>query len=259
MRSRARRRSADIPSHTFGVIATIAVIVAAWQVGTTFFGFGQPTLPPPNSVGKELLTNWSLYAEHTWVTIKESLIAFTISGVLGVLVASLIAYFSILQRTVYPVVLGLQVIPKVAIAPLLVLWFGFGMAPKIVLGVLVALFPIVIDSYAGLRSADKDAVDLVRALTRSKWQEYRRVRLPSSLPAIFTGLKVGVTLAVVGVVIGELSNAREGLGYLVNLGNGQFNTPMSFAAIVLLAGIGLVMYWLVCVAERILVPWGVAS
>lgn len=212
-------------------------------------------LRAPSQIVTEIAAQPSLYWSESLVTILEVLIGFALSIVIGLLLAIAIAYSSLLQATLYPLVLLLQIVPKVAIAPMLVIFMGFGMSPKILIVVLVAFFPIVINTVVGLNQADSDMVDLVRSLNGSRLQQFTRVRLPNSLPFLFSGLKVAITLAVIGAIIGELVGSNSGLGYLMNLANSNLQLEMAYAAVTLLSLIGLVLYGAVALVERILVPW----
>jgi NitT/TauT family transport system permease protein len=178
-----------------------------------------------------------------------------VAGLLGVALAVAIVYSRFLQDTLYPIVLVLQVVPKVAIAPLLVVFLGFGPTPKIVIAVLIAFFPVVIDTVVGMRAVDREMLELVRVLNGSRLQEFTRVRFPFALPFIFSGLKVAMTFAVIGVIIGEFIGANSGLGYLLILANSQLQTEMSYAALTILSVIGIVLFGALSLLERIIVPW----
>jgi NitT/TauT family transport system permease protein len=235
--------------------ATLIVLFVGLEVATRGFGFAPVVLQPPSAVVREIFDDWQLYLDNTWVTTYEVLIGFGISAALGVAVAVAIVYSKFLQDTIYPLVLLLQIVPKVAVAPLLVVFLGFGATPKIVIAVLIAFFPVVVNTAVGLRIVEKDMLDLVRVLNGSKWQEFTRVRLPNALPLIFSGFKLAMTFAVIGAIIGEFVGANAGLGYLVVLANSQMQTEMAYAAITILSLLGVVMYGAISLLERILVPW----
>jgi NitT/TauT family transport system permease protein len=234
---------------------TVLFIVIALEVLTSGFGVASVVLDPPSAILRELVVNSPLYTQHTWVTLIEILVGFTLSGLLGVVLAVAIVYSRFLQDTLYPIVLVLQVVPKVAIAPLLVVFLGFGPTPKIVIAVLIAFFPVVIDTVVGMRAVDREMLDLVRVLNGSRLQEFTRVRFPFALPFIFSGLKVAMTFAVIGVIIGEFIGANSGLGYLLILANSQLQTEMSYAALTILSVIGIVLFGALSLLERIIVPW----
>jgi NitT/TauT family transport system permease protein len=234
---------------------TVLVIVIALEVLTSGFGGAPVVLDPPSAILRELVANAPLYAQHTWVTLLEILVGFVVAGLLGVALAVAIVYSRFLQDTLYPIVLVLQVVPKVAIAPLLVVFLGFGPTPKIVIAVLIAFFPVVIDTVVGMRAVDREMLELVRVLNGSRLQEFTRVRFPFALPFIFSGLKVAMTFAVIGVIIGEFIGANSGLGYLLILANSQLQTEMSYAALTILSVIGIVLFGALSLLERIIVPW----
>ncbi|MGH3118278.1 MAG: ABC transporter permease [Gaiellales bacterium] len=235
--------------------ATIVVLVALLEVLTTGFGIAPVVLQAPSAVFREIVDNVDLYVANTWTTTHEVIVGFAISAVLGVIVAIAIVYSRFLQDTVYPVVLILQIVPKVAVAPLLVVFLGFGTTPKIVIAVLIAFFPVVVNTAVGLRVVEKEMVDLVRVLNGSRLQEFTRVRVPNALPFIFSGLKLAMTFAVIGAIIGEFVGANAGLGYLIILANSQMQTDMAYAAITILSLLGLAMYGAIGLLEKLIVPW----
>jgi NitT/TauT family transport system permease protein len=164
-----------------------------------------------------------------------------------------------MEQSVYPVIVFLQIIPKIAIAPLFIIWFGFGFTPKLLLVFLLSFFPIVVASIAGFKSADRDVMDFARTTGASSLRMFLKISLPQALPQIFTGLKVGAALAATAAVVAEFVASDKGLGYLLLQYNGQLDTPMVFAIIVLLSLIGLAVYYTVEVIERIAIPWHVSQ
>jgi NitT/TauT family transport system permease protein len=159
------------------------------------------------------------------------------------------------ESYVYPLLVFSQSIPKIAIAPLFVVWFGFGIVPKILSAVMLGFFPVVVSAVQGFKSVDPDMIDLARAMEATKLQIFRMVSLPHATPAIFAGLKVSITLAVVGAVVGEFVGSNSGIGYVLQRSIGNFDLPTMFAALVILALIGVVLFWVVDVIERIAIPW----
>jgi NitT/TauT family transport system permease protein len=170
-----------------------------------------------------------------------------------------VARSAFIERAVYPVIVFLQIIPKIAIAPLFIIWFGFGFAPKLLLVFLLSFFPIVVSSLAGFKSADRDVMDFARTTGASDWRLFFRIQLPQALPHIFTGLKVGAALAATAAVVAEFVASDKGLGYLLLQYNGNIDTPMVFATIVLLSLLGLAVYYVVEIIERIAIPWHVSQ
>lgn len=237
-----------------GVIVLMALTAMA-EIAVRVFDVEPFVLPAPSAVFADLAARPQLYAEQAWITFYETIVGFGLAVVFGLTAAILITYSRLLQTILFPLIVLLQIVPKVAIAPLLIVWVGFGLGSKIIIALLVAFFPIVVDTITGLRAAEQDLVDLVRVLKGSKWQEFTKVRLPYALPFIFSGLKVAVTLAVIGAIIGEFVGASKGLGYLIMVANSELRLDMSFAAILLLSAMGLGLYAVVSLIQRLVAPW----
>ncbi len=234
---------------------TLAVLIVLWEIFVVAFNVPTYLLPAPTLV-VERTAEWARELPlHTWVTLYETLAGFALAIVVAVPLAVLIAYSPFLQNSIYPLLLITQSIPKVAIAPLLLLWLGTGDLPKIVVAFLVAFFPIVVDTATGLNSVPPELMDLIKSLSANQWQIFRKIRFPWALPFFFSGLKVAITLSVVGAVIGEFVGSDRGLGYLVLIASSHINTGLAFGAMVLLSVMGIVLFALVNLAERILCPW----
>lgn len=212
-------------------------------------------VPSPGAVAETMAAEWPMLLEHTWVTTLETIVGFVLAAVIGVAAAVLLVYSKTAEKSLYPLILFAQVIPKIAIAPILVVWFGFGMTPKIVLAVLIAFFPVVVSAVAGLRSVDPELLEMSATMGASRWKTFRKIRFPGALPQLMSGLKVAVTLAVVGAVVGEFVGADRGLGYVLLLASGNLDAPLLFADLILMSLIGVVLFVLVEVLERLLIPW----
>jgi NitT/TauT family transport system permease protein len=212
-------------------------------------------VPRPGQVWDKIVSDWASLMHHSYVTLYETMIGFALASVLGLGTAVLIAYSRTMDKALYPIVLFAQVIPKIAIAPLLVVWFGNGLAPKIILAVLIAFFPVVISGVAGLRSTDPELLELSATMGASRWKTFRKIRFPNALPHLMAGEKVAVTLAVVGAVVGEFVGAGEGLGYVLLLANGNLDSALLFAALILMSLIGILLFVVVEAAEALLIPW----
>jgi NitT/TauT family transport system permease protein len=212
-------------------------------------------VPAPGAVAETMVADWAMLLEHTWVTTLETIVGFLLAAVIGVATAVLLVYSRTAEKSLYPLILFAQVIPKIAIAPILVVWFGFGMTPKIVLAVLIAFFPVVVSAVAGLRSVDPELLEMSATMGASRWKTFRKIRFPGALPQLMSGLKVAVTLAVVGAVVGEFVGADRGLGYVLLLASGNLDAPLLFADLILMSLIGVVLFVLVEVLERLLIPW----
>lgn len=237
------------------VSATVALIVVIWEIVTAVLGLYPVVLRSPQQIFGAFASDPALYFMNAWTTCYEILIGFAVAAVLGVALAIVVVSSKLLQMTIYPLLLVLQIVPKVAIAPLLIVFLGFGVLPKVVIGVLLAFFPILVNTAVGLRSADREMVELVRVLNGSRWQEFVRVRFPNALPFTFGGLKIGMTLAVIGAIIGEFVGANKGLGFILIQANTQLNTDQAYAALIIVSLIGLVLYGIVAWLENLLLPW----
>lgn len=236
-------------------ILYVAGFLAIWEALTRAFAVPTWVLPAPS----EILTagiKWAPeLATNSLVTLRETMVGFLLALVLSLPLAALIAFNALARRILYPILLGLQSIPKVALAPLVLLWFGFSEWPKIVIVVLVCFFPILVNVVAGFDSVPKAMLDLMRSLGASQHMMFRRLRMPAALPALFTGCKVAITFAVIGAVIGEFVSAQSGLGYLILITTSQSQTPVAFAALLLLTIISVVLFYVLEYVEKRVVTW----
>lgn len=232
-----------------------AGFVAAWQVGVAFSNTPAWLLPSPTDVARSLVADRELLWANFQVTLIEVLVGFSLALVSGVLLGIAVFRSPILNRTLLPLIIASQTIPVAAIAPLLLVWFGYGLLPKVLVTALVGFFPLVVNTVEGLRSTDPDIVNLLRSFGAPAGRVFRLAEFPSSLPAIFAGARIAVTICVIGAVFGELIGAKAGLGYLLTRSIAQFETPRMVAAIVLLSVMGAGLYALVTLAERLVLPW----
>lgn len=233
----------------------VIIVLGTWEGAVRFLNVARWLLPPPSNIMMELVESRNLFLRHTWVTLEEVLLGFTVALTLGIVVAMLISSSKIIERSVYPFVIASQTIPVIAIAPLLLIWIGYGIWPKIIVVVLVSFFPIVVNTVDGLKSADQDILNLMRTLGASKWQIFTKVQIPSSLPFIFSGVRVAITMSVIGAVIGEWVGASAGLGYLMTRSAPQFLTDRVFASIFVLSVMGIALFGTVVLVERYAMPW----
>lgn len=208
-------------------------------------------LPAPSDVGVALVANASLLARHTVVTLLEVLVGFVASFVVGVALAVAIYRSRLVERTLYPLVVASQTVPIVAIAPLLLIWFGYGLWPKAIVVVLISFFAIVVNTVDGFRSVDPDLVNLLRTMGASRRQIFAKVEVPAALPFLLSGTKVAIAVSVIGAVIGEWVGAQAGLGYLMVRSVSQFQTARVFAAVLILSGMGIGLFGLVALVERL--------
>ena len=231
------------------------IVIGAWEGLVAVNDVPSWKLPPPSGVAVEMWEARALLASHTWVTLAEVLAGFAIALVAGVTLAGLISISSTMARVLYPPVIASETVPWIVIAPLLLIWVGYGMQHKVIVVALIALFPIVVNTADGLRSADPDMVSLLRALGASRRQVFAKVQVPSSLPSLFSGIKIAVTASVIGAVVGEWVGSSEGLGYLAIRSKSQFLTDRVLASIFLLCLMGIALFLVAALAERRLLPW----
>jgi NitT/TauT family transport system permease protein len=236
-------------------LVLVVVLIAAWWAVTAAELVAPYILPSPAETWNTTRDNALYLAQNTWVTTWETVTGFVIAAVVGELVAVVMIYSESLEKTLYPLILFAQVIPKIAIAPLFIVWLGFGPSPKILVAVLMAFFPIVISGMAGLRSVDPEILELTSTMGASKLKTFLKIRFPASLPQLMSGLKVAATLAVTGAVVGEFVGANEGLGYVILQANGNVDTAMLFAALIIMCVIGIVLFAIIEIAEKVLIPW----
>jgi NitT/TauT family transport system permease protein len=236
-------------------VASVIVLVLLWEGAVRLFNIPLYFIPPPSAVGATILERSASLSMHTWTTTYETVIAFLASIALGVPLGIAIVSWRFVDRTAYPILVASQAIPKVAIAPLLTIWLGYGLAPKIVVGLIIAFFPVVISTVVGLRSVPIESIHLGRSMGLGRLGMFVRISLPYALPSIMGGLKVAIALAVVGAVVGEFTGADRGLGYLLQLSVGQLDTRLTFAAMMLLVALGVVLFGIVAWLERLATPW----
>jgi len=235
--------------------ALLLLCILVWELAVWHLGVPHYILPAPSQIAKTLILRQPLLVHHTLVTLEEVVVGFMLAFVVGVALAFLMFQFPILERTFYPMVIGSQTVPVFAIAPLLVLWFGYGLPSKVVMAALIVFFPIVVNTLDGLKCADTDAVNLLRILKASRWQILWKVRVPSSLPFVFSGCKIGVSVSTIGAIIGEWVGSTEGLGYLMLHANAQMEISLIFASLLYLTVLGVGLFYLVVLLERWAMPW----
>ncbi|MEU7476190.1 ABC transporter permease [Lentzea sp. NPDC042327] len=251
----ADRRRGGVVERAWRPVALIAAFVLLWQLVTAAELVEPYLVPSPGRTAEVLVDRWSYLWPHTLTTTWETLAGFVIAAVVGVLVAVAMVYSRTVENTVYPVLLFAQVIPKIAIAPLFVVWLGFGFGPKVVVAVLMAFFPVVISMVTGLKSVDTEMLELAATMGGGPLKTFAKIRFPAALPHLFAGLKVAITLAVTGAVVGEFVGANEGLGYVILQANGNMDTPMLFAGLIVMSVVGVLLFALLDLAERLVLPW----
>ena len=237
------------------VFLTFLVLLAVWQLSADMFNLPVYILPSPVDVWSGFLTQPMRMLSHLGLTVQIIVAGYLIAIVVSIPLALLIAFSPLVQTTLYPLLVVFQIIPKIAIAPLFIVWFGFGFMPKVMLVFLLSFFPIVISAISGFRSLDSDIEDFARSTGASALRMFFLIRLPASLPSVFTGLKVGAAMAATAAVVAEFVGSDGGLGYLILEYNGFIETAKVFAAIILLSIAGLAIYYAVEVIEKITIPW----
>ena len=238
-----------------GPLLILGTLVGAWEAWVQVGDVPKWQLPAPSAIARELVDSRALLWDNTLVTIKEVALGFLAALGAGLALAALIAYSRILERSIYPIVIASQTIPIIAIAPLLLIWVGYGTTPKVIVVALISFYPIAVNTVDGLKSIDPDMVNMMRTLGSSRWQIFSKLQIPSSLPFMFSGIKIGISVSVIGAVIGEWVGASAGLGYLITYSQPLFLTSRVFAAIVVLAAMGLLLFALASLLERLMLPW----
>jgi len=236
-------------------ILLVVFLVVLWDLTIRLFSIPAYLIPPPGKVMVQLVEQWPMLLSESYFTTEATVWGFLLSIVVGVPIAMVIAYSRIVESYVYPLLVFSQSVPKVAIAPLFVVWFGFGILPKVITAFLLGFFPIVVSTVMGFKSVESDMLDLARSMGASRLQTFFKISLPVALPAMFSGLKVSVTLAVVGAVVGEFVGSNSGIGYVLQVANGNFDLPLMFAGLVLLSVIGVLLFAVVDLIERMMIPW----
>jgi NitT/TauT family transport system permease protein len=233
----------------------LLLLLAVWALACWLVSIPTVVLPSPDKVLRALMMRGDLLFAESLITLKETLFGFVLALAVGLPLAVAVANSRPLNLMFYPLLIALQSVPKVALAPIVLVWFGTGMESKLAIVWLVAFFPIIVDTVAGLRSTPRELLELADSLKATRAQIFLKVQFPAALPFVITGAKVAITLAVIGAVIGEFIGSSEGLGFLLLSATSQLNTPLAFAALFALAALGILVYLLVEVAERLMAPW----
>jgi NitT/TauT family transport system permease protein len=245
----------DLAAAVLSPVLAFAALLALWQFGVRAAGVPEYILPLPSEFLAKLWLERALIGQHAWVTAKEIVLGFLMSTAVSIPLGFLIVSWRPLERALYPLIVFFQLIPKIAIAPLFVVWFGFGMFPKVLLTFLLCFFPTLVASMTGFRALDERVLYLTRSMGASGWQTFRFVRLPAALTYIFAGLKVSIVFAATGAIVGEFVGANSGLGYLLLRGTSYLDMPLIFAVLVALAAVGIVASYCVQFIETLLMPW----
>jgi len=237
-----------------GLLSLVAVLLV-WEALCRLFQVRDIMLPLPSKIFAELASEPRWYLTHTLYTLWTTVAGFVLAVIVGVLIAVALVSSRLFERFLYPLIVGFNSVPKVALAPLFVVWLGTGAEPKIAIALLIAVFAIIVDSVHGLRSVPADMMDLGRVLKAGSWDFFCKVKLPCALPAMVAGMKVAMSLALVGAIVGEFVSSQRGLGYVIMSAQGIFDTVRVFAALFILAAMGLLLYGVLAWLEQRATPW----
>ncbi|MDB5410920.1 MAG: transporter permease [Rhodospirillales bacterium] len=246
---------ASAAADNWPTLALLAAVLVAWEALIRLLQVSAFVVPAPSAVFRTLAAKQTQLLDAAWITGGEVLLGFFFSAITGIAVALVIARFDRFGRALYPLVVLFQTVPKVALAPIFILWFGYDLAPKIMLIVVIAFFPVALDMLAGLQSIDPSLVALMRSVGAGRTEILRRVQIPHSLPHLMSGLKIAITFSVIGAVVGEFAGASAGLGYMIQFASTQLDTPLVFAALLEVSVLGVVFFYVVELAERRFVSW----
>jgi NitT/TauT family transport system permease protein len=236
-------------------LALFVGVIVVWEAVSRMFRLPEFVLPAPTAIVEVLIAHQGALAYAALVTAQEVVWGFLLSAVIGAAVALVIARFAAFGRALYPLVVLFQNVPKVALAPLFILWFGFDLAPKVVLIVVIAFFPVAINMLVGLQTVDANLIALMRSVGASRNEILLRIQIPNSLPYLMAGLKVAVTLAVIGAIVGEFAGAQAGLGYMIQFASTQMQTSLVFAALIEVSVLGMLFYYVIEWIERRYIDW----
>lgn len=236
-------------------LGMLIAVIALWELSVRVFQIPSYLLPAPSAIAQTFINDWRVIYLNVGPTLVSILGGFILAVVIGVPLATLIVFSRLAERVLYPPMVAAQAIPKVAVAPLFIVWMGYGVTPKIWIAFLIAFFPIVIDTVIGLRSVQPEMLQLGRSMGGGTLRVFMKLRIPNALPNIFGGLKVAITLAVVGAITGEFVGAQAGLGYLLTSASGQMDTTLVFAVLVTISVIATVLFMIIEALEKLVIPW----
>ncbi len=250
--------AAQVTNLTPAVVISIMILVL-WQVLVVILKIPEAILPTPTRIFDVMIERRELLLQHTWPTTEQCIYGFLLAVVVGVGLGIMLAFSRLFRVGVYPLVIAFQVVPKVALAPLFIVWFGLGTTSRVLLAFVIAFFPMVVNTYAGIQSTDPVMIRMARSFSASRWTIFSKIEFPTALPYIFSGLKIGITFAVIGIIVAEFVTAQEGLGYLIVFSEGNVDTPMLMAAIIVLSVVGVILYALIIWLEKLIIRWDVGQ
>ena len=241
--------------HWLPALILFLATVVLWEAAVRTFSISSFIIPAPSKIVQALVAQWGALMHATAVTAGEILFGFLVSVAVGVALALVIVRFDWLGRALYPLVVLFQNVPKVALAPIFILWFGYGLIPKIGLILVIAFFPVTLSMLAGMQSVDNSLLALMNSVGAGPTEVLLRIRVPHSLPSLMAGTKIAATLSVIGAIVGEFAGASDGLGYTIQFASTQLDTAQVFAALLLVSVLGIAFYYAAEVLERAVVPW----
>lgn len=236
-------------------VSLFVILLIAWQLAVSVGGIREYLLPSPASVFAALTNGEIPWSRHIWVTAVEIIGAFVIAAVAGVFLGTMIAWSRIISQALMPFLVFVNTLPKVAVAPLFLIWMGYGILPNMLIGAMIGFFPVVINTAVGLTQIDRDLLDLGRVFSAPKWKVFVKIRIPNAYPFILSALKITATSAVVGAIVGEFVASQRGLGYVIIATQSSMDTAVAFAALFWISLVGLVTFGIVAMLTRILTPW----
>lgn len=240
-------------------IILVLVMIFLWDIAIRVFDIPAYLIPTPMEVALETYAQWPMLLSESIPTLQATVGGFILSVVIGVPLAMLVAYSKTIESYIYPLLVFSQSIPKVAIAPLFVVWFGFGLFPKVIVAFLLGFFPIVVSTVLGFKSLEADMIDLAKSMGSTRMKMFFKISLPNALPAIFASMKVSITLAVVGAVVGEFVGSNSGIGYVLQRANGNFDLPLMFSALIILSLMGVLLFIAIDILEKLMLPWHISN
>jgi NitT/TauT family transport system permease protein len=257
-RRRQRARRDRIAAFVYP-IGMLVVLVVIWEAAARLFSLPPYLLPAPSAIVWSMGANSAVLIRESAATTMEIILGFVLSVAVGVPLALAIYLWTPFARAIYPLLVSSQAVPKVAVAPLFLVWFGFGLLPKVLIAFLIAFFPVVINTVMGLAALEQEKIYLARSMGLGPVATFFKIQLPNALPSIFAGFKISITFAVVGAVVGEFVGSNSGIGYVMQRSIGTFDLPTMFAALVILALLGVILFWIVDRIEKLVVPWHVSQ
>lgn len=237
--------------------AFLILLLIVWEGAVTLFKVPEYILPPPTKIAESLFLGLQsgLFFHHFLITAFQALSGFLLASVLGIGVGALVAQFWLVEKTVYPYLVALQTMPKIAIAPLIIIWAGYGIQSKVIIAALISFFPVLVNTIVGLKTCDQGKLDLMISLKATRWETFRMVKLPNALPFVFAGLNIAIVFSILGSIVGEFVGSKAGLGNLIIEANFQFNVAQVFAILIILGGFGVSLNLIVQALQRRLVFW----